>query len=173
MVKSMQERGFTLVELMVAMTIGLVILAGIVSLYVSGVNSNRAEISRTERMSDLYLASQIMQSELKTAQDICWDAGNKQLIYQPLDSTAALNGCNNVAASNGAFRLDANTRRICWDRPDEADGCQELIRDMDKTTGLVASLSGGVWDIRLKSTYTDKDHTTKSLELDFKLWPRN
>jgi len=169
----MQERGFTLVELLVAMAIGLVILAGIISLYVSGINSNRAEMSRTERMSDLYLAAQIMQSELKTARDICWDAANKQLIYQPLDSAATLNGCNNVAASNGAFRLEAKKQRICWDRPDEGDGCQEMVRDMDATAGLVASLSGGVWDIRLKSTYTGKDHTTKSLELGFKLWPRN
>jgi len=169
----MQERGFTLVELMVAMAIGLVILAGIISLYVSGVNSNRAEISRTERMSDLYLASQIMQSELKTARDICWDAANQQLIYQPLDSAAALNGCNNVAASNGAFRLETKKQRICWDRPDEADGCQELIRDMDAKTGLEASLSGGVWEIHLRSVYSGKDHTTKTLELDFKLWPRN
>lgn len=165
-----QQRGFTLIELLIGMTIGLVILAGIVAMFLSGVNAGRSEASRADRMADLYLASQIMQTELKLARSICWNAAKRHLIYQPLESAQALGACGTVAASNGAFRFEQGKKRICWDRPSENDGCQELIRGIDR---FDATQSGGVWTLRLQGSYTDADHKNKSLQVVFKVWPRN
>jgi prepilin-type N-terminal cleavage/methylation domain-containing protein len=60
-----REHGFTLIELMVTMGMGLIILAGITTVFTSISSTSSALSSRTERMSDLYLASQIMQSDLR------------------------------------------------------------------------------------------------------------
>jgi len=167
-------RGYTLVELLVSMLAGLVILGGIVMVYVSGAGSTRAEIERNERMSDLYLASQIMQGELRGAQAICWNATNHELIYQPLDSTAALpSACDAVDAANGAFRLDAASNRICWDRPGMSDGCQELVRALDGANGLQVSQSSTLWQIRLQGAYTGRDHQARTIALTFKVRGRN
>ncbi|MFQ5518848.1 MAG: prepilin-type N-terminal cleavage/methylation domain-containing protein [Mariprofundus sp.] len=59
------QNGFTLIEMMISMAIGLVILAGLTTIFVSFNASNSAAASRTERMSDLYLASHIIQTELR------------------------------------------------------------------------------------------------------------
>ncbi len=164
------QRGFTLIELLIGMAIGLVILAGIVAMFLSGVNASRSEASRADRMADLYLASQIMQTELKLAKNLCWNAAKRQIIYQPLESSQPLGGCGLVAASHGGFRHEPARKRICWDRPGENDGCQELIRGID---GFVVSQSGGVWTLRLQGSYIDADHKSKPLEVMFKVWPRN
>ncbi|RMH61865.1 MAG: hypothetical protein D6678_02185 [Zetaproteobacteria bacterium] len=167
-------RGYTLVELLVAMLAGVVILGGIVLVYVSAAGSGRAEIARNERMGDLYLASQIMQGELRTAQGICWNATNAELIYQPLDSTSVLpTGCDSVASANGAFRLDAAQNRICWDRPSLAGGCQELIRDLDGANGLQVAQSASTWTISLQGRYIGKDRQPRTISLSFKVRRRN
>jgi len=59
------EQGFTLIEMMIGMAMGLIILAGLTMLFVSSSNSSRAMASRTERMGDLYLASHVMQAGLR------------------------------------------------------------------------------------------------------------
>jgi prepilin-type N-terminal cleavage/methylation domain-containing protein len=59
------ERGFTLIEMMVAISLGLVILAGITTVFSSMSKTSNALSSRTQRMSDLYLVSQIMQADLR------------------------------------------------------------------------------------------------------------
>jgi len=60
-----QERGFTLIEMMISLAMGLLILAGITSTFTSMSKTSSAVSSRTEGMSDLFLISHIMQEELR------------------------------------------------------------------------------------------------------------
>lgn len=59
------EAGFTLIELMISMAMGLIIIAGLASVFATNGKIVGAVTSRTERMGDLYLASQLMQAGLR------------------------------------------------------------------------------------------------------------
>lgn len=177
------EAGFTLIEMMVGMAMGLIILAGLTLMFVSMNDASRAVTTRGERMADLYLVSHLMQAELRAGQDICWDGTNNQIIYQPLDSVVALGACNTVVATNGAFRMNAAnpgggipTPYICWDQPRDqpnvGDDCQELIRDMN-AAGLTASSATGIWVVTLVADYLNENKQTRELSLQFNTWPRN
>lgn len=63
--EQLEQAGFTLLELIISMAIGLVIIAGIAMIFVSNSKTSSAVFSRTERMGDLYLASQLMQADLR------------------------------------------------------------------------------------------------------------
>jgi len=174
-------RGFTLIELMISMAIGLVILAGISAMFISYGKTSTAVSARTERMGDLYMASQIMQAELRMGQDVCWDAANSRIIYQPLDGTVVLGACTSVDADNGSFELraadpgnDKPTPYVCWDRPSVGGGCQELIRDLATTNGMSAVQSAsGTWTVTMGSSYVDEERKGKNMTLSFNTWPRN
>lgn len=173
-----RELGFTLVEMLVGMAMGLVILAGLTTMFVSMNDASRAVMSRTERMGDIYLVSHLMQSELRGSQAICWDATNSRVIYQPIDSAVALGACDTVDAANGSFEMRAAssskpTPYICWDRPDLSGGCQEMIRDLD-SSGLTATVSvDGDWTVSLLARYINEEKQSKTLSLRFNTWPRN
>lgn len=134
------QKGFTLVEVLVTMAIGMIILAGMVAVFVSQTNVSKAMKQKTEAMGDLFLASQIMQGELRGARSICWRSTGaiRRLAYRPLDSGAVLN-CANVAPENGAFelrRISARDYRIYWKRPKDVSvgragtRYEEMIRGM-------------------------------------------
>jgi len=173
-------RGFTLIEMLVGMTMGLLILAGLTTMFVSMNDASRAVSSRSDRMGDLYLASHIMQAELRESKNICWEAAKNRIIYRPLDSTVPL-ACNTVDASQGSFefkpaKTGKPTPYICWNRPNKADGCQELIRGMSASNppGLVATQSANlIWTITLTSSYLNENKANKTLSLRFKTWKRN
>lgn len=174
------ERGFTLLELMVSMVMGLIIIAGITAMFLSYSRASNAVSSRTERMGDLYLATQVMLAEMRGGRDICWDGTNSRIIYQPLDSVVALGACTTVDATNGSFELkpadpgnDKPTPYACWDRPEMADGCQELIRDLGTTNGMTATLASNVWTVTVNSSYSDEEHKGKNMTISFTVWPRN
>jgi len=59
------EAGFTLIEMMISMAMGLIIIAGLAMVFNSNSKISTAITSRTERMGDLYLASQLMQAGLR------------------------------------------------------------------------------------------------------------
>jgi len=63
--RSDPEAGFTLIELMISMAMGLIIIAGLASVFATNSKVSGAVTSRTERMGDLYLASQLMQAGLR------------------------------------------------------------------------------------------------------------
>ncbi len=177
-----QEKGFTLIELMVTLVIALVILAGMVAVFISQTRAAHTVGSKTELMGDLYLASQIMQSELRGAKAICWDAAGKRLVYQPIDSAANItNACNSVAGANGWFKFtSAAPVKICWDRAGIGGGCQELLRGLSSATGLVVTPTTntaadliGVRTISLTAVYQDSNHANQDLNLKLKVWPRN
>lgn len=178
--------GFTLVELLVAMTIGLVVLAGIIGMFVSQSKVNNSESSRLELISDLQLASQIVRSELHLAQDVYLGCSGK-IYYRPMDSASAIStSCSTPQASNGLFKLESaanctqgaatttTTGCICWDRPDISGGCQELIRSINPSTGLSASKdSYGVVQVDIYGQYMGVDHTYHDLATRITVWPRN
>jgi len=177
------EQGFTLIEMMVGMAMGLLLLAGLTKMFVSMNDTSRAVSSRSEQMGDLYLASHIMQTELRESQALCWDTTKNRIIYQPLDSTVVLNtvACNAVDATHGSFeskpvKAGKPTPYVCWDRPDKGDGCQELMRDMSASNppGLAVVQSANLmWTITLTSSYLNESKTNKTLSLRFKTWNRN
>lgn len=162
------QKGFTLIELMVALIIGLVLMAGIYSNFImqSSVQSMQSDV--TERMEDLYLASHIMQGELRSAGSIDISTVN-EINYTDLESNA------------GVFRYTSSTTpansKICWDSPTAGGGCQELIRNLDATTGFVVSSSGTgsstIYTITMNASYVNKEHNTQAVGLSFKIWPRN
>ncbi len=59
------QRGFTLIEMLISMSMGLVIIAGITMVFMSNSNVSRVISSQTEIMGDLYLASHLMQAGLR------------------------------------------------------------------------------------------------------------
>ena len=159
-----RQAGFTLIELMVALIIGLILMAGIYSNFImqSRVQSMQSDV--TERMEDLYLASHIMQGELRVAGSIDISTAN-EINYEDLEG------------NSGSFEYTPADGDICWNSPTAGGGCQELIRNMDTSTGLVRTSSGSgsstIYMITMNASYLDNDHVTQTVGLSFKIWPRN
>jgi len=179
MIQSRQQKGFTLIELMVTMLIGLIIMAGMTSVFISQTRTATMLKNKTEAMGDLFLASQIMQSELRGSKGICWTGS--AIVYQPLDSNAPCGGAANAA--NGSFELrpasaTKPTPYICWTRPNNGSGCQEMIRNLP-AAGLAVTATAGVppqptmYAVDLKSLFRGQDNQSKNLGLTFKVWARN
>jgi len=179
--------GFTLIEILVAMVIALVLLAGVVGVFINQQKSADMILDKTDRLSDLFLASQIMQNALRDAQAICWDGTNKAIVYQPLDSSAIVSDpcpSTGVNSANGFFRFNAVTSSItasiCWDRPSDGSGCQELLRDLKDVSGMqISPTSNTNPDLKVlrKITLTARskklDRADQDVPLEFNVWPRN
>ncbi|GAV21251.1 hypothetical protein MMIC_P2233 [Mariprofundus micogutta] len=195
-----REQGFTLIEMMIGMAMGLIILAGLTMLFVSYGDSSRAMASRTERMGDLYLASHVMQAGLRESLSVpdattsiltnlasrsitaptgypasdatftalpYWDATSKTITYQDLEGNVGI----------FQYQRTANDR-IYWLRPLAAgvtgsSTFQELMRDLDTSSGMTVTVSGGNVTVTLTSAYTNENKQGKTLSLTFKTWPRN
>jgi len=181
-------RGFTLVEVLIAMVIALILLAGVVGIVISQNKAANMISDKTDRLSDLFLASQIMQTELRDAQAICWDGTNNQLVYQPQDSTVAVaNPCTTVDSTHGAFKFvsagasgcsTSNTPCVCWDRPNQGSGCQELVRDLKDSTGMQVSPTSNtdlkaLRTIKLTALSQNLTRVDRDVPLEFDVWPRN
>jgi len=179
--------GFTLIELMISMAIGLIIIAGIMGIFVSQSKIQNSESSRIEMIADLQLASQIIRSELHFAQDVYTNCPNK-VFYQPVDSTSGFppSSCSSApAASNGLFKLESSsactsggaqstTACICWDRPNLSN-CEELIRNIKASTGLqsTSDIYGAVYQVDIYGQYMGVDHLPHDLATRITVWPRN
>jgi prepilin-type N-terminal cleavage/methylation domain-containing protein len=156
------SRGFTLVELMVSMAMGLIILLGMMLMFTSNTKVSNSMASRTERLGDLYLVSQIMQTELRNAQagSISW--ASNVLTYTSQDGESA----------QFEYQRTSNDR-LYWQRPGFAS-FEEVVRELDTTAGMTVSGSAsGVWTVTLKSAYQDENQDVKTLDLSFKAWARN
>ncbi|MBL1353689.1 MAG: prepilin-type N-terminal cleavage/methylation domain-containing protein [Zetaproteobacteria bacterium] len=176
------NRGFTLMELLIGLVIGMIILAGMSSVFITQTRTSTMLSDKTAGMGDLYLASQMMQSELRGSKTICWNAATSSLVYQPFDSPIALTAAclAPTAATNGSFEFrpisgTKPTPYICWNRPNDGTGCQELLRNMLPVTGLAvtSTVNTTMRTIVLTSQYRGQDGSAKPLSLEFKIWPRN
>lgn len=181
------SRGFTLIEILVSMVIALVLLAGVVGVFVSQHKSANMVQDKTDRLSDLFLASQMMQAELRQAQAVCWDATNKKIVYQPLDSNtnAVTDPCSATPhQDNGSFEFreadgNSDTPYVCWNRAGkDGDFCRVLIQDMKSSTGLQVSPAsnadlGAVRKVTLTARSQDFERVDQDVSLEFDVWPRN
>jgi len=224
------ESGFTLIEMLISMAIGLVLIAGIAMIFVSSSKTSTALTGRTERMGDLFLASHLMQAAVRESKAMLpapasslprgtdvqangrckppasgscldpvtgqcsnttktvslpnnypssfpyypyWDSVSKTLTYKDLDN------------NTGIFQYQrTKTDRIYWLRPDRcAYKFEELMRDMDPSTGMVVTsptpilngtvTEGAIVSVVLQALYSNEQHQQKPLSLSFKVWPRN
>ena len=177
------DQGFTMIEVLMTMVIAMFVLAGMSAMFVSQTKTAQMLSKKSEIMNDLFLASQIMQFELRKAKAICWDAVNDRIIYQPLTSANDLTvACAEDVSTNGWFRMVAvaipASSEVCWDRPDLGGFCQELIRDLKANVGLNVTPLGNVdlqavRTITLTADYLDSNKSVQSLKMSFKIWPRN
>lgn len=195
------EVGFTLIELLVGMAMGLLILAGLTSVFIAMNNASRGVASRSERMGDLYLASHVMQADMRESLSVpdatttvltnlsdrgvsnpggypASDATFTQLPYW--DAASKTLTYQNIDGNVGIFQYQRiSNDRIYWLRPLAAGMSgsatfQELIRDLNTVNGLTASTtSDGRVTVTLMSTYTNEEKQSKDLTLTFKTWPRN
>jgi|UPI00037E262A prepilin-type N-terminal cleavage/methylation domain-containing protein len=178
-------RGFTMIELMITMVIGMVILAGAVSLFVNNTRLATTLADRTERLGDLYTASHIIQTELRSAQGNLTSVVNAgpvtTVTYTPIDS---------ICTGFFEYRQYPNSvppyYEIRWKRPISVTTglcnngfAQQLIRDLDPVNGMVVTPLGvnpytaSFLNIDLYSLYTDPDKNLKTVSLSFKIWSRN
>ena len=158
----MESRGFTLIELMISMAIGLIILIGMMLMFTSNTKVSNALASRTERLGDLYLVSQVMQTELRNAQagSISWSSN--VLAYTSQDGDSA----------QFEYQRTSNDR-LYWQRPGFAN-FEEVVRELDTTAGMtVTGTASGVWTVTLRSAYEDENRDIKTLDLSFKAWAKN
>jgi len=195
MMMQSKEQGFTLIEMMITMGIALFIMAGMTSVFVSQTRTATMLKNRTEAMGDLFLASQIMQAELRSAKAICWDSTKKILVYQPVDSNISIFPCGLAAPENGSFQYEPNTAtdwHIMWKRYKAPKTATEKARKGTRRDELIQGLpiSGGVkftpivkkppapplpklYEVTITSQFRGQDNQMLLLPLTFKVWARN
>jgi len=177
--------GFSLVELMISLTIGIIIINGVIGVFISQNKLQGGEANRSELLSDLQLSSTIIQSELRHAQDV-YTCSPSEIRYRPLDSTAAALGAadcaNTVDTYAGQFLLvsagasgcsTSSTPCIDWKEYGKTQK-NEMIRSIKANTGLNASVDAyGVYTIRITGQFLNRERNLQDLTMDTHVWPRN
>lgn len=156
-------QGFTLVEMMVTLLIGMVIMGGLLYNFTIQSKLSDAEEKITASLEDLHLASQIMQKELRMAKLVSWDSNTKTLSYTTLDN------------KSGSFQYQKNSNdRIYWTRPGNTTP-SELVRNLDSTTGMTVDYTSGadIYTVHLNASYVGRDRIPKQFGIAFRIWPRN
>ncbi|MFQ5345121.1 MAG: PilW family protein [Mariprofundus sp.] len=187
------EHGFTLLEMLIGLGMGLVILAGITAVFISINKTSSTMSSRTERMGDLFLVSQLMQSDLRGSLKkqhpdikIRDDLGpprnatippNYPTTFDQLphwDPTSQTLTYQTLEGRVGIFHYQHKGKNdIYWLRPD-ASIFQELIRDLDPVNGMaVTPIGNGGIHVILRSVYNNEQHSGKETSIAFNVWPRN
>lgn len=130
------QRGFSLVELMIGMTLGLLVVGSVLALFVSTLGSNRSMVGVHELQTQLYATVGLMARDLRRAG---FNGKASPLAVDPnpfgLGSTAAYAG--EQAASCLLFSYDLNDNgKLDTSNPDERMGYR--LRH-----GVVQSRTGG------------------------------
>lgn len=177
-----RAEGFTLIELLVTMVIALVILAGLYSNFIMQSRVQASQASTVDAVEDLRLASHIMADQLRLASNLCWDATNSRLVYQPLGA-ATMASCTTLDPSWGAFSFDSSAStggRLWWIQPNPGAASpspkQEMLRGLDPTNGFSVTgggVSNALRTVTLISQYKNIDRQNKNLQLRFDVKPRN
>jgi len=154
------EQGFTLIEMLISMSMGLVLIAGLSSIFIADSKTSRVISSRTELMGDLFLASHLMQEALRASRntpdpttsiltDLDTRGVSKPSGYPTTDATFTALPFWHAASQSltyqdlegnvGIFQYQRTSNdRIYWLRPASATSTfQELIRDLDTANGMV------------------------------------
>ncbi len=162
-----QQSGFTLVEVLISLAISLVLISGLFGNYMLQLRVNSAQTNQTEQLGDLRLVSQIMRRELRLASNVTYDNTKKEIAYTTLDS------------GTGYFRYkQGGNDRLAWEQPPgtgdpSLGGYDEMVRGLDITDGLDFVSTGERHTITLKGAYKNLNREDKTLELKFRIWPRN
>jgi len=157
-----REKGFTLIEMLISMAMGLAIIAGLTSIFIADSQTSRAISSRTERMADLFLASHLMQEALRESQSLpdpnmsirtnLTNRGVTAPPSYPSDATFTALPYWDVSSKTltyqdlegnvGIFQYQRTSNdRIYWLRPlavgaSGSSTFQELMRNLDTTNGM-------------------------------------
>jgi len=192
------ERGFTLIEMLISLTMGLVVIAGITMVFISISQTSSVISSRTERMGDLFLATHLMQAGLRESvsvsnasiltnlanRGVAIPAGypSSDTVFTSLpywDATSKTLTYQNLEGDVGIFHYQHGSKdSIYWLRP-LAPGIsgsikfQELIRGLDTAKGMIVSPVNGGISVTLQSTYSNEQHKNRLVSLAFNMWPRN
>lgn len=158
------NKGFTLIELLVSMVISMILLAGLYTNFIMQSRVQNAQAGRSESSEDIQIVSQIMRREIRMAQAAGFVCAGSVVTYVDVDGFT------------GSFEYQKTGHRsdeICWDRPNDATGCQEMARNLDSVNGMQLSFAGGVCQVTLLGSYEDHTHTVKTWTTVFKVAPRN
>ncbi len=188
------EKGFTILELLISMAIGIFLLAGLSMLFVAFSKTGAAVNQRTERMSDLYLASHVMQEGLreslnkpsstvsilgnlagrKVALPAGYPAVDALFVSLPWwDAASKTITYQNLEGDVGIFQYQRGSNdRIYWLRPGFSK-FEELIRGLDAQQGMNVVGSGGKMMVTLNASYFAEDRSLKRVVLSFTAWARN
>lgn len=177
-------QGFTLVELLVTMAIAMVILAGLYSNFLLQSRVQARQSSTVNALEDLRLASQIMGTQLRLASNICWDATNNRIIYQPLGATV-MTACTSgsIPSDWGYFQFKTGTTAtggtLWWQRPNTASPAQ-MMQGLNSTVGYGFQVQptsntnlAALRSVTLVSQYKSVDRQSRDLQIGFDVQPRN
>jgi len=192
------EHGFTLIEMLISLTMGLVVIAGITMVFISTSQTSSVISSRTERMGDLFLATHLMQAGLRESvsvpnASILTNLANRGVatpsgypssdtVFASLpywDATSNTLTYQNLEGDVGIFHYQHGSKdSIYWLRPlapgiSGSTNFQELIRGLDTTKGMVVSPVNGGVRVTLQSVYSNEQHQSRLVSLAFNMWPRN
>jgi prepilin-type N-terminal cleavage/methylation domain-containing protein len=90
MEKPTRQRGFSLLEMMIAMALGAIVLGSTVQLFKLGSDSSRLVVQRTEMQQNMRAAIELMTKDISLAGSGLPDAG----IQLPLNGTVSRYGCD-------------------------------------------------------------------------------
>ncbi len=177
-------RGFTLIELMITMVIGMVILTGVTSTFVHNSRMATMLADRTERMGDLYTVSHVMQRELRAAQGALTTL--TQGATTVIDYYTAGSNCHGFFEYRPIPNSQPPDYEIRWKRAEKTttNTCnqgvaQQLMRGLDPVNGMLVTPLGAnpyanaFLGIDLYAMYNDTDKQSRTVSLSFKVWSRN
>jgi len=138
------QDGFTLIEMMVSMAMGLVIIAGLSMLFVSNGKTSSALTSRTALMGDLFLASHLMQSAVRESVADSAPGGSLPADLQ----------------SNGRCKPPSSSGTACWDSVTAT--CSDTAKSVSLPSNYPSSFPYlPYWHAASKTlTYQDMDGNT-------------
>jgi len=183
----MKQHGFTLVELLIAMVISLLLLAGLYTNFIMQSRVQNAQSEVVETTEDLRIAAQIIQSELRMAQLIS-ATGTDQIDYTPLDTPPTIVCGVGTFETIGHFQYRHATgtsgtakNSVYWKRPGT---ClyQEMVRNLREPDALAPPpasrtgfyvVAGDPFSVSMTSNYQDHLHQQKYWTLSFEASPRN
>lgn len=194
------QNGFTMVEMIIAMAIGLVLMGGIYSNFMLQTKVQNFQSSLTDVTQDLTLVGQVMFQELKSAKagSLIYTVGPPNSVLQYTDKDGNI-GSFKYQALAGVGTKYLGKDSLCWQRPLYAR-CEEVMRGLsingpdpdnlsvilplgfdvysyalppDPTGKPTPSALSNMWVITLTGMYKTTQKTTGLVTHVFKVWQRN